>query len=169
MKKFKALVHYVIHECANPDQLGAIRLNKVLWFADVMAFQLDGKPITNEIYVKRQYGPAPKRVLHALNELQQDGCITVREPQYQFDSRKFISLKDPDLRGLTHRERNLASAVLNGVLGHTANSISEMTHDNVWRAALEGEEIPLQATFASVPGEITEEVVAWAKDALANA
>ena len=169
MKKFKALVHHVIHECTDrPSQLGTIRLNKVLWFSDITAYRIDGRAITNERYVKRRFGPVPKRVLQALKELEASGDIAVMEPEHDFDTRKFVSLKPPALKRLSNREKLITSAVLHGVLDRTANEISEMSHDDIWRAALEGEEIPFAATLASTPGEVTDEVVAWAEDAVAS-
>ena len=166
LTKFKSMVHYVINECADyPAQLGAIRLNKVLWFADVTAYKLDGKSITGERYVKRQFGPAPARILPILAELEKSGDIVVMEPEFAYDTRKFISLK-PSTGRLSNREKLITSAVLNGVLGRTANAISEMSHDQIWDAAKEGEEIPLHATLAATPGEITPEVIEWATQCL---
>ena len=54
-EKFKALVHFIVHECQeNPSKLGAIRLNKALWYTDVVSFRASGASVTNESYVKRQ-------------------------------------------------------------------------------------------------------------------
>lgn len=167
MRKFKALVHHIIHECARPDQLGAIRLNKVLWFSDATAFRIEGKPITTEKYLKRQRGPAPRRIEQALKALEASGDIVIVEPEYEFDTRKLISLQRPSSKLLTNREKLITSAALSAVLDHTANEISEMGHEDIWRAAAEGEEIPLCATLAAMPGEVTDRVVAWAVDAVA--
>lgn len=164
--KFKSLVHHIIHECAQrPDQLGAIRLNKVLWFADVTTYKMDGKSITGEKYVKRKYGPVPSRILPALEELQRDGAVLILEPKIEYASRRFYSLAPPTGK-LTNREKLITSAVLDDVLGRTASEISELSHDDVWDAAEIGEEIPMCATLASTPGEITEEVVEWANACL---
>ena len=163
MQKFKALVHYIIAECDDPDQLGSIRLNKVLWFSDVTAYRMDGKPITNEKYVKQKFGPVPKRIWPALRELEAAGRISITEPEYTLEPWRFESLNDPDTRSLTNRQKNITSAVLNGVLGRTANEASEMSHDASWHAASLGEEIPLFATLTA-PGEIGDDVLAWATD-----
>ncbi len=46
---------------------------------------------------------------------------------------------------------------------HTAASISQLSHDRVWKAAAIGEEIPLAAgAFAGNVGEIDEHDMAWA-------
>ena len=162
-EKFTALVHYIIQECTDrPSELGAVRLNKVLWFSDVIAYKLHGRGITGESYVKRQYGPVPKHILQTLEELEREDKILVLEPEYRFDTRKFIARTAPASQTLSDEERAIAGAVLDDVLGRTANAVSEMSHDAIWQAAEEGEEIPLFATLAGHDGEITEEVIEWA-------
>jgi hypothetical protein len=162
-EKFKALVHYLVHECRDhPNILGAIRLNKALWYTDVVSYKANGVPVTGESYVKRKRGPVPAHILATLRELEAEGKIVIREPEYQYDVRKFISLVQPESEPLSDDERELARGILGTVCGFTANAISEMTHDNIWDAAAEGEEIPLYATLASDVGEISENVRSWA-------
>ena len=164
--KFKALVHYVIGQCTDrPDQLGAIRLNKVLWFSDVIAYQTTGVSITGETYVKRERGPAPKHILAVVKELCDEGKISVVEPRYRFDTRKFYEL-EPAPDDFSEEHKRIVDAVLGYMLRNTANQVSEMSHDIIWKMAAEGEEIPLYATLASNPGEITDEFLGWARNIL---
>jgi hypothetical protein len=161
--KFKALVHYIVHECReSPGRLGAVRLNKALWYTDVTAFKMNGASVTGEKYVKRAKGPVPAHILATLRELRDEGKILIQEPEFPYDPRKFISLVSPDTEHLSDDERSLATSTLSTVCGYTANGISELTHDIIWDAASEGEEIPLYATLASELGEVTESVRKWA-------
>ena len=66
--KFAALVHYIVHSC-DPKQLGAIRLNKALWYIDVLAYQTTGDPVTGETYRRRQFGPVPGSIMPVLDTL----------------------------------------------------------------------------------------------------
>lgn len=167
--KFKALVHFVVHECReSPARLGAIRLNKTLWYTDVAAYQASGASVTSETYVKRRMGPVPAHILPVIRDLAEEGKILVQEPEGQYDSRKFISLVEPHPGVLSDDERSLAKHVLSVVLGYTANGISEATHDIIWEAAEDGEEIPMYATLASDLGEITDEVRDWATGILSQ-
>ena len=168
MRKFQALAHYFIDQCGDPRRFGATRLNKALWFADVFANRLEGKPITGETYVKNRYGPVPQRVLTAIRSLEKEGAIAIREPVFQFDARVFTSLRQPKSGLLSVRERQIADAVLDGVMGRTANEISELSHDEAWEAARLGEVIPINATLG-MSGEVTEEVMEWAAEAVRNA
>lgn len=161
--KFKALVHFMVHELRDhPARLGAIRLNKALWYTDVVAYKTNGVSVTGESYVKRKKGPVPAHILATLRELRDEGKIVIQEPEFQFDTRKFISLANPEVESLSVSERELAKSILDTVCGFTANAISEMTHDTIWEAAAEGEEIPLYATLAADIGEVTDDVRTWA-------
>ena len=163
-EKFKALVHCIVHECLdNPGKLGAVRLNKALWFTDLISYQESGAPVTDEKYVKRKMGPVPATILRTLQELQQEGKIMVRGRTAYYDPYKYISLEEPDVSFLSDDDRRLAKVAISFVCGHTAHEISDFTHDGVWDAAREGEEIPLFATLASGRGCITDEVKAWAE------
>ena len=165
MSKFNSLVHNIIDRCRSyPHRLGAVRLNKVLWFSDVYAYKTLGQSISGEVYVKRERGPVPRRILNALDELREGGAIRIEEPTYHFDTRKFYSLHRPRSNILTEDEEVIVSAVLDGVLGHTANEISEASHGLAWEIAEMGEEIPLSATLAETPGEYTDEIMAWAHE-----
>ena len=165
MKKFSALVHYLIAQCSdNPSRLGAIRLNKALWYADVVAYQMNCSSITNGAYVKRQNGPVPKDILKTLRALEEAGKIAITEPEHQYDTRKFYAVVQPESNDLSDDEKALANAVLDAVCGYTANAISEMTHDHIWDAADDGEEIPLCATLVAEKGTISQAAWAWAKN-----
>lgn len=166
MDKFQALVHFIIHVCSSrPEKLGATRLNKVLWFADVYSYQIHGQPITGGTYVKRQFGPAPYSMLPTLRKLEKKGVIEIQEPQdWSLSPRLFLSLQEPDKTLLSMADRQVALLALQEILPLTAREASDKTHDAIWEAAEMGEEIPLFATLA-IPGEISPEVIEWA-DAL---
>ena len=151
--KFKALVHYIIYQCRdNPAQLGAIRLNKTLWYADVEAFQYcdptKRKSITGCKYVKREFGPVPKSIRDALRELQDEEKILIKDPTQDHAPRLFISIAEPDPSALSDGEKSITNGVLKFVCGQTARAISASTHDLIWEAADMDEEIPLAATLA---------------------
>lgn len=164
-EKFKALVHYVVASADDPHRLGATRLNKICWYADTLAYRYGGKTITGETYIKRTHGPVPKSILATIRELEAEQKIHVRDHQL-FQSRKmrlFQAMEDADASVFDEDERGIIDFVVARVChDHTAASISELTHDAVWEAANDGEEIPMSATLVSEPAEFTEKVSAWA-------
>ncbi len=166
-KRFKALVHYVCDLCDDPTRLGATKLNKVLWYADTFAYRLLGQTISGEkAYIKRQFGPVPKRILQTLQELEVEGTIHVRESDYfGKPKREFISLEPADDSIFSDDELDIVNQVIRVVCGeHTATSISDLSHDVIWKAAEMGEEIPIFAVLAAKAAPATKADMAWAND-----
>ncbi len=163
--RFRALVHYIIEQCDDPKKLGATKLNKALWFADTFAYRLTGKTISGETaYVKRQFGPVPKKVLDALRQLADEDKIVIRETSYfGKPKREFISLEMPSANRFDEDERDIIDSVVAVVCdGHTAASISDLSHDIVWDAADPGEDIPIYAVLAAQVGAATRDDQRWA-------
>jgi hypothetical protein len=139
-------------------------LNKICWFADTIGYRLNGVPITGETYVKRQRGPVPKNILKTIRELEDEKKIHVFEKAVgSHKMRLFVPLVTPDSSAFSHVEMDIINTVIADIcINHTANSISDLSHDQIWDAANEGEEIPMFAVLASARGELTDRVVQWA-------
>lgn len=167
-EKFKRLVHYVCYKAHDPSILGAVKLNKVLWYSDYIAYFLWAKPITGEVYIKRQHGPVPKHILRALTELIREKSMVEREVEYYgYPKKEYIALTRPDISIFTPDEISLIDEMFDYVCEkHTATSISEETHDDIWKLAIIGEEIPYNTIFASKLGEIDETDIEWARGEL---
>jgi len=163
--KFKSLVHYICWRCSgDPSKLGSVKLNKTLWLSDLAAYYHRGHPITGARYVKRKFGAVPKAILPVLDDLETEGVLTVRDAEhYGKRKREYIVHKDASSDFLLPDEREIVERMIEIVCeGHTATSISEASHDHIWKAAEEGEEIPHFTVFAN-PGEITADDWEWAR------
>ena len=165
-EKFKALVLYVCAKSEKYEEFGAVKLNKILYYSDVTAYRRHGTPITGETYVKRQRGPAPKRILPAQNELVSEGKLIVRDkPYYPDTKREFIVKEQPDISGFSPEEISLIDYMVEAInQSFTATEISNITHDDVWEILELGEEIPYHAIFSSHTGEIDETDIEWARE-----
>jgi Protein of unknown function (DUF4065) len=169
-EKFKNLVRYVCWKCENNTTLGAIKLNKVLLYSERAFYLRSGEPLTGETFVKRQFGPAPLHVLEVLRELQDEHIIAIKDTiEYGKSKRRFINLNtDPDLSMFTKEELAIVDRVAQDICWrHTARSISDKTHDDIWEMAEMGQEIPLFTVYA-VQGEVDETDFAWAKSEVAQ-
>jgi hypothetical protein len=162
--KFKTLVHYVCWKVDNPVRLGAVKLNKVLWFSDLATYLYFNNAITGARYVKRQFGPVPAAILPVVEELKNEGSIAVRDVDYHNKpKREFFALKRPDIRCFSSDEISVVDLIIEAVCDrHTAASISELTHNESWEIAEVGEELPLYTVFSAQRGEIDENDVQWA-------
>jgi hypothetical protein len=167
-EKFKTLVQYVCWLCKDdPGELGAVKLNKILWLSDFNGYYLTGEPITGARYVKRQFGPVPRAIVSVLQELEDERKVFVRDALFHgFQKKEFIVVKEPEVDAFAPSELDLVKRITNIVRQeHTARSISEASHDHIWHVAEDGEEIPYYTIF-STPGEIGETEREWARQEL---
>jgi Protein of unknown function (DUF4065) len=166
--KFKALVHYICDKASDPSVLGAIKLNKVLWYSDSIQYLVSSRSITGETYVKRQHGPVPRHIVGVVETLVTEGKIARgRVDHFGFYKNEYIAIAPSDVSMFTSDEIKLVDAAFDHVcLNHTARSVSEETHGIIWQLADMGEEIPLATAFAANVGEIDETDIAWGKSYL---
>ena len=170
--RFKELVHYVCSLCKESGgNLGAVKLNKILWYIDTSSFCKNGETISGEsAYVKRGWGPVPKSILATVEALKEEGALKVEEPNRRFVNRRFVVLKKSEGECFSDDEKSIIKEhTFNICNNHTARSISDKSHDRVWEAAAIGEEIPVYAVLASRSAEITDEDRKWADGVMREA
>jgi len=163
-EKFKRLVHYVIAQAGGRPGFGATKLNKVLWFADARQYITTGQAITGADYIRQQFGPVPKLIMPIRDELVAEGKIRVDPPASKYVGWRFRSLRSPGDVGLTDKERQTVDYWIKHISeDHTADSISEESHDYAWEIAKMGEPLPYFAFLANRVREPNEEEIEWAK------
>jgi hypothetical protein len=168
--KFKNLVHYICAQrSSDPSSLGAVKLNKILWLSDFRAYYRLGDSITGARYVKRQFGPVPHQIMPVLNELQSEGAIEIKDVSHFGKTKKEYVVRYGASIDFRDEEKEIVDKTIKFICdGHTAASISEVSHDHIWKAAEDGEEMPYYTVF-SIPGKITEDELEWAKMQLESA
>jgi hypothetical protein len=137
--------------------------------SDLSSFFAFGVPITGVRYIKRKFGPVPAPIMPVLHELEAEGILTVAESKH-YGKQKTEYIVHVPINGsfLTPGELTIVNEVIAHVCDeHTAKSVSEASHDHIWKVATDGEEIPLYTVFAQ-PGKITPIEREWAKNQLAS-
>jgi hypothetical protein len=164
--RLSSVTHYIIARC-DPGKLGATKLNKILWFADVLYYRRHGRTITGvDNYIKQQFGPVQRNMLGVLGELKKQGKIVERTGETPVGSRReYVWVKEPDLSSFKADEIDLLNAVMDWICnGESAKSISDKSHDTLWDETEIGSPMPVRAG-AAFPAEITSEALEWAKSA----
>jgi hypothetical protein len=161
--KFREAVLLICALC-EPGRLGAVKLHKVLYFADMLWYVLTGHPLTGATYRKRPYGPTADQLLSALRQLERDGALQVRDSNYYgFRKIEYIPLQGPNLTIFNEREISLIRDMADFVANHnTAKTISDLSHNHAWELAEFGEELPYYTALALFPAEPSEEAITWA-------
>jgi Protein of unknown function (DUF4065) len=166
--RLAALAHYVIWRC-NPADLGAVKLYKILWFADLEQYRRTGRTITGaSTYTKRQFGPVPKGIMQALETLEHEEKIAKASHNYYGRPKTmFLALARPSLQPFDADEIAIVDMMADVICQqHTAASISELTHDALWSETEIGADMPIGAASV-ISGEATPEDLDWAAEAFA--
>ena len=154
-EKFKALVVYVAWKAGRRDWFGATKLNKVLWFAEARAFVLLGKPIAGATYIRQKHGPVPKQFVPIREELARAGQIRVFQ---EGKLSRITADTKPDMSKFSRDELQIIDHWIEHIdKDHTAQSISDKSHDYGWDIAAMNEEIPLYAVLAERIREPSDE------------
>ena len=103
-EKLKRLIHYVAYRCIErPQKLGAVKLNKVLWYSDLEAYVSSGTPITGDKYIKKPRGPVSSSLMPVVAELEDERKMAVRH--LDEDGRiDYLALTKPDVSIFTSEE-----------------------------------------------------------------
>lgn len=148
-ERIKQAIH-LICQTAHGIPLGAVRLSKILWFTEKEFFLSSLSPMLGVRFVKGPQGPYSPEAKHLWNELAREGKIhithTTRGP-YPFTLFENIApadthlLQDDEIAFLKNLTLEICSE-------YTARSISDLTHNDVWRMLENGEEYPLHLVLA---------------------
>lgn len=161
--KFKAVVLYVCSHC-EPAALGAVKLNKALYYADMLHYLDAGSPLTGATYRKRALGPTCDQILPALRELEAAGEIQITETFYfGYRKKEYQALVEPDVERLSGRARALLDEVIDFVCrNNTAKTISDFSHSTPWEIVEFGEVLPYHNALLLIPNQVSRESFDWA-------
>ncbi len=168
-EKFKALVHYICRTCSDPERLGKTKLHRILWLSDVQNYQLYTQTITGERYIKMQFGPCASHIDSVLEELKSEGLLHIIPPDEEYKPTLYYAKGEPNKGIFSEKELKIIDSQIRLVVGdHTATSISDRSHDEIWGMAMLREEIPLQAYLVRRFATPTPEDFAWAKSEISK-
>jgi len=167
MDKLKNLIHYICYK-ADSKNLGKTKLNKVLWFSDAMFYLYNSHPITGETYVKGRHGPVSKNIDAALRKLAKEKKVLESNAYYYgYPKKDYAVLENPDISGFTAEEISLVDDTIKRVCDDsTAEEISKHTHNEIWKVAEMGEELPYSAVAFGKAVELTSEDIEWAQNVI---
>jgi len=165
--KLKTVILYTCVKC-NSSDLGAVKLHKVLYFADMLHYAHVGTPITGATYRKRALGPTCDQLLSTLRDLDKTGEIEVRDADYfGFRKKEYVPLRGPEIERLSKSERALLDEVIEFVCrSNTAKTISDYSHNRAWEMAEYGDVLPYHSVFHLFPGQVSQEAMDWATSEL---
>lgn len=168
-QKLKDVIHYVVAK-TRPDELGRVKLHKVLYFIDMIWFIAEGRGLTGVEYRKQPMGPVVTDLGLILGELEDEGRIRIGKIKYfGYDKASYDSLQPPPDDRLGNLERQLMDDVIEFVCrNNTARSISDFSHTRIWDETANGAVMPYFTALNMLPVEIEDAAINWAREEAAK-
>lgn len=156
-RKLSEAILYIANHCAGDQFFGAVKLNKILFFADFFSYVRHGAPVTGAEYMKLHNGPVPKRFMPVKEALVAQGRARVEHRPLINGAiqKRLIPLDKPDVSVFTAQNIEIIHEVIEFLHSASATDVSEMSHDRAWRVANLRETIPYETAFVSdqIPAE----------------
>ena len=152
-ERFKELIVYVVERCQDDPAFGAVKLNKILYYADFDTYRLLGTPISGATYRKLQAGPAPRELLMARDELIAERRIRQESRPYFNRRQRRLVLEEGEganAETFSAQEREIIDSAIAFLWPMSAREASDYAHRELgWSLAAEREVIPYQSAFLS--------------------
>lgn len=130
-EKFSQVVLYILNKI-NGSQLGSVKLNKILWFADVKMVELGKEQITGDTYIRKDYGPVSKHLNYILRTLASERSIKI-ERENPDSMWLYTPLKDADINAIKEDEKSIIDKYIEDFRYMAPSDISNMTHTPYWQ------------------------------------
>ncbi len=151
-EKLGELILYISQKSLADPKFGSVKLNKILYLSDFLAFGNWGAPITGVPYQHLRMGPAPKRLVPVRDELRSRGDLAIKEVPLMSGNVQIrtVNLREPKLDAFTGKEIALIDKVIETLAGLDAEEASEYSHRFVgWKMTKENDPIPYGTIFIS--------------------
>jgi len=150
VSKLTELILYVAEASECDPGFGAVKLNKILFYADFLSYFKHGKSITGEPYFALQDGPAPKRMKPVRAEMEDRGDIALKSVTMGMKNPqvRVIALRAPRFAevGISAEDISITSHVIDLLKAKNGTELSKASHDFIgWQAAMsKGEKTVIQ-------------------------
>ena len=150
-QKFRELILYIALRSDDDQRFGAVKLNKLLFYADFNVYRELGRPITGAAYQHLAEGPAPRELLSCRKKMMDDKELTFQpRPYFGKIQKRVAPLRPPNLSIFTTDEIRIVDEVINTFWELRGAQLSQRSHQEFgWRLTDENETIPYSAAFFS--------------------
>lgn len=161
----EAIVYVAERMADDPGGQGAVKLNKILWWADFESFRERRRSVTGAVYQKLNEGPAPVRLLPTRERLLRAGAIEMKGRDRGAGSpEKVLITRRPPEPIFDEEDLRYLERALERFHGMTGKECSDFSHraSAGWQTVNKGEVIPYETSIidTSPPSEAD---LAWAR------
>lgn len=161
LEKFKEVFLYILNKVGSKPNIGETVIYKLFYFIDFDFYEKYEEQLIGATYMKNKYGPTPVEFKKIVEQMIKQREITkVDSPYFEYQQKKYLPLRTPNLSILKAHEIELIDEVLNRLSDYNAAKISEYSHNDVpWLATEEGKIIEYESVFyRTLPYSVREYV-----------
>ncbi len=149
LKKFKEVLLYILQKVGAKPNVGETVLYKLLYFIDFDFYEKYERQLIGATYIKNHHGPTPVEFKKIVEDMKRKGEIDiVRSKYFQYEQKKYLPVRPPDLTAFSAEEKQLIDDVLLRLSDKNAKDLSEYSHADVpWRVHKMGEPISYETVF----------------------
>jgi uncharacterized phage-associated protein len=147
--KFRELLLFIARRSEGDPRFGVIKLNKLLFYSDFLAYLELGHPITGQPYFALENGPAPRYLVRVREQMVKSKEIAIaRKTTISGVQERVLALREPDPNKFTPAEIALVTKVLDVCRSQSGTELSELSHRFAgWRLAAQQEDIPYEVAL----------------------
>jgi len=149
LKKFKEALLYILEKVGARPNIGETAIYKLLYFIDFDYYEKYEEQLIGAKYMKNHFGPTPVEFKKITDQMIAKGEIEkVKSRHFQYDQRKYLPLRQANLKVLSAQEIQHIDEVLSRLAWKNAAELSSYSHsDTPWRVHKMGEEISYETVF----------------------
>jgi len=143
-EKNKNLLLYICDLASSQKDFGSVKLNKALWFSDMIHYLETGEFISSFKYIKQDKGPTPepRSFLSLRNDMIESQELKYEPVDYfGFKLNRCQNIAKADLRYFKQSELDIIRNIVNDISNLNGSQLSEITHNLGWQKAKNGEEM----------------------------
>lgn len=149
MEKFREVLLYILEKVGAKPNIGETAIYKLLYFIDFDFYEKYEKQLIGATYIKNHYGPTPNEFKAIIENMEKVGEIElVKSKYFQYDQKKYLPHRAPDLSKLSAQEIAHVDDVLSRLSDKSAKELSDYSHTDVpWLVHEPGETISYESVF----------------------
>ena len=153
MGKFREILLYILQKIGAKPTVGETVLYKILYFIDFDFYEKFEEQLMGLKYIKNHHGPTPVGFTQMIAKMEKDGdLVRVRSRYFQYDQKKYIPRREPDLAKIDSRELQHIDMELARLSDMNAVQIREYSHEDIpWKVHKMGEQLEYEYAFYREP------------------
>jgi transcriptional regulator with XRE-family HTH domain len=149
LKKFKEVLLYILEKVGARPNIGETTIYKLLYFIDFDYYEKFEEQLVGATYIKNRYGPTPVEFVKIVDDMKKKKEIEqVKSSYFQYEQKKYLPLREPDMSALSAREVMHIDDVLARLADKSARELSDYSHEDMpWKVHKQGEKMSYESVF----------------------